>query len=59
MIHLLVDSGADVDNKNKYDNSPVALVFSSNSLDAVRLLIDRGSDPEGINLNWTEDRPGT
>ena len=59
MIHLLVDSGADVDNKNKYDNSPVALAFSSNSLDTARLLIDRGSDTEGINLNWTEDRPGT
>ena len=59
MIHLLVDCGADVDNKNKYDNSPVALVFSSNSLDAVRLLIDRGSATEGIDLNWTEDRPGT
>ena len=59
MISLLVDSGTDVDNKNKYDNSPVALAFSSNSLDAVRLLIDRGSDTEGINLSWTEDRPGT
>ena len=59
MISLLVDRGEDVDNKNKYDNSPVALAFSGNSLDAARLLIDRGSDTEGIDLNWTEDRPGT
>jgi ankyrin repeat protein len=48
MIRFLVDAGADVDQKNGSDKTPLCCAAVFQNLDVIELLLDRGADPNVV-----------
>ena len=59
-VTALVLSGcgadADIDTKDDDGWTPLRWAADKNSLDVVRLLIDRGANTDGIELIWMDDQ---
>ncbi len=52
----MLDRGADIEAKGKLGWTPLHDAADNNSLDVATLLIDRGANPDGIDLSWMDDQ---
>jgi hypothetical protein len=52
----LLDRGVDIEARDKFDNRPLVYTGVKHSLNVARLLIERGANTDGIDLNWMDDQ---
>ena len=50
MIKLLISKGADVNSQSKGGDTPLMKAISFDNVDAVKLLLENGADPEIENI---------
>ena len=51
----LIEHGADIEARDKFDNRPLVYTGVKHSLNVARLLIERGANTDGIDLSWMDE----